>query len=80
MDVLKKIKQIEAVLLTRKSKNRLFAYNAGKVKHKKQLAFHKSQKKNRWVFGGNRTGKTECGAVEAIFFARGNHQIGRAHV
>ncbi len=73
MDVLKKIKQIEAVLLTRKSKNRLFAYNAGKVKHKKQLAFHKSQKKNRWVFGGNRTGKTECGAVEAIFFARGNH-------
>jgi phage terminase large subunit-like protein len=25
------------------------------------------------VFGGNRSGKTECGAVEAIWMARGNH-------
>lgn len=73
METTNKLKKIEAVLLTRKSKNRLFNYNAGSVKHKKQLAFHKSLKKNRWVFGGNRTGKTECGAVEVIFFARGNH-------
>ena len=73
METTNKLKKIEAVLLTRKSKNRLFNYNAGNVKHKKQLAFHKSLKKNRWVFGGNRTGKTECGAVEVIFFARGNH-------
>ena len=34
-------------------------------KHKKQIAFHKCKKRNRWVFGGNRSGKTECGAVES---------------
>lgn len=41
--------------------------------HIKQLAFHNCKKRNRWVFGGNRSGKTECGAVEAIWWARGNH-------
>ncbi len=51
---------------------RLAGYNLTKV-HKKQLEFHACQKRNRWVFGGNRTGKTECGAVEAIWFARGIH-------
>jgi len=51
----------------------LARYNTGKIVHKKQLEFHKSPKRNRWVFGGNRTGKTECGAVETIWLARGNH-------
>ena len=37
----------------------LNSYNKGKIIHKKQLEFHKNTKKNRWVFGGNRTGKTE---------------------
>lgn len=41
--------------------------------HAKQESFHRSRKRNRWVFGGNRTGKTECGAVEAVWYARGNH-------
>lgn len=31
------------------------------------------QKRNRWVFGGNRSGKTECGAVECIYMALGIH-------
>lgn len=48
-------------------------YNTGKFIHKKQIIFHKSQKRNRWVFGGNRTGKTECGAVETIWIALGIH-------
>ncbi len=48
-------------------------YNTGKRKHLKQLEFHKSTKRNRWVFGGNRSGKTECGAVETIWLARGIH-------
>ena len=48
-------------------------YNQGKLVHEKQLIFHKNTKKNRWVFGGNRTGKTECGAVETVWLARGNH-------
>lgn len=41
--------------------------------HPKQLDFHQSPQRNRWVFGGNRTGKTECGAVESVWYARGNH-------
>ncbi len=51
----------------------LFSYNVGEKVHKKQLEFHKCQKRNRWVFGGNRSGKTECGAVESIYLARGIH-------
>lgn len=57
----------------RKDKNKLLNYNTGEKVHKKQMIFHKCDKKNRWVFGGNRTGKTECGAVETIWLARGNH-------
>ncbi|MDD4110792.1 MAG: terminase family protein [Clostridia bacterium] len=44
----------------------------GKI-HKKQMDFHKCLKRNRWVFGGNRSGKTECGAVECVWLARGIH-------
>lgn len=48
-------------------------YNKGKIIHQKQLEFHKSLKRNKWLFGGNRTGKTECGAVEVIWTALGIH-------
>lgn len=51
----------------------LSRYNKGDKIHNKQLEFHKCLKRNRWVFGGNRSGKTECGAVEAIWWARGTH-------
>lgn len=50
----------------------LSCYNKDRV-HQKQMLFHKCQKRNRWVFGGNRTGKTECGAVESVWMARGIH-------
>lgn len=43
------------------------------VPHTKQVLFHKCEKRNRWALGGNRTGKTEVGAVEAVWFARGTH-------
>ena len=71
--IISKINKIDKILETRKTKNKLNYYNKGEKKHKKQLAFHKSQKRNRWVFGGNRSGKTECGAVEVIWLARGIH-------
>lgn len=63
---------IEAELMRRSKNDRLKNYNKGVI-HKKQVEFHKCKKKNRWVFGGNRSGKTECGAVEAIYMARGIH-------
>lgn len=53
--------------------NRLLTYNVGEKVHEKQMAFHRCLKRNRWVFGGNRSGKTECGAVEAVWWARGIH-------
>ena len=73
METINKILKIEHILNERRQKNKLIYYNAGEIKHLKQIEFHKCSKKNRWVFGGNRTGKTECGAVEVIYFARGCH-------
>lgn len=48
-------------------------YNKGSRIHYKQLMFHKARERNRWVFGGNRSGKTECGAVETVWMVRGIH-------
>lgn len=70
-EIVKRIKKIESEQRRRKNCP-LAAYNKTKV-HQKQMAFHKCQKRNRWVFGGNRTGKTECGAVETVWLALGIH-------
>lgn len=67
-----RIIQIENEIKRRKS-GKLSNYNNGKIIHTKQIAFHRCTKRNRWVFGGNRSGKTECGAVEAIWMCRGIH-------
>ncbi|MCL2374914.1 MAG: terminase family protein [Firmicutes bacterium] len=72
-DLIAKIKSLEKKIVRQKKKNRLLHYNKGEIVHLKQLAFHKSLKRNRWVFGGNRSGKTECGAAEAVYMARGIH-------
>jgi len=72
-EIIERIKEIEKEQLKRKNSDNLALYNTGKKVHKKQVAFHKCKKKNRWVFGGNRSGKTECGAVESVYFARGIH-------
>ncbi len=56
----------------REGEKNITEYNKRK-KHRKQLAFHKCKKRNRWVFGGNRSGKTECGAVECLWILRGIH-------
>ena len=72
-EIIGRIREIEEEQKRRISGDKLSLYNAGEVKHLKQLAFHKCPKKNRWVFGGNRSGKTECGAVETIYMARGIH-------
>ena len=72
-EILERILAIEAEQKRRAENNFLAEYNSGETKHLKQIAFHKCLKKNRWVFGGNRSGKTECGAVETVYMARGNH-------
>ncbi len=68
-----KLRKIVNEINRRENNNVLKHYNTGKLVHKKQMQFHKSTKKNRWVFGGNRSGKTECGAVETVWLARGIH-------
>ncbi len=73
LNTVSKILRIEKEISLRAPVDKLKNYNSGEVKHLKQLAFHKCQKKNRWVFGGNRSGKTECGAVETVYMARGIH-------
>lgn len=72
-DIVKRILQIELEQSKRSKGDNLSNYNTGEIKHLKQLEFHKCKKKNRWVFGGNRSGKTECGAVETVYMARGIH-------
>lgn len=71
--LVKNILKLEKVINIRYNANKLNFYNKGKKVHKKQIAFHKCKKRNRWVFGGNRSGKTECGAVEVVYLACGNH-------
>ncbi|MFR1565375.1 MAG: terminase large subunit domain-containing protein [Christensenellales bacterium] len=72
-ELIKKIMRLERREKTVARNNRIFHYNAGKTVHEKQMEFHKCPKRNRWVFGGNRSGKTECGAVETVWRARGIH-------
>ena len=72
-EIIKKLYEINNEINKRYQKNALLRYNTGKKVHQKQMLFHKCEKRNRWVFGGNRSGKTECGAVESVWLARGNH-------
>ncbi len=72
-EIVEKIRRIEAEQGRRRKTDYLAGYNSGEKKHEKQLAFHRCLKRNRWVFGGNRSGKTECGAVECVYMARGIH-------
>ncbi len=70
-DTLLKLLKIEREIMRRQN-DALAGYNRDIV-HQKQMAFHRCQKRNRWVFGGNRSGKTECGAVESVWLALGIH-------
>lgn len=72
-EIVEKLCKIDAELNKRKDGDFLARYNVGEKIHQKQVAFHKCPKRNRWVFGGNRSGKTECGAVECVYMARGIH-------
>lgn len=71
-DAIERILKIEREQKRRYDNSALKRYNVDKV-HAKQMEFHRCLKRNRWVFGGNRTGKTECGAAETVWLARGIH-------
>lgn len=72
-EIVERLRAIEAEQKKRAVDNKLALYNTGRKRHLKQIAFHKCKKRNRWVFGGNRSGKTECGAAECVYIARGIH-------
>ena len=71
--IIREINLIDEELRRRKRECKIDEYNTGDIVHAKQICFHKNTLKNRWVFGSNRSGKTECGAVETIWYARGIH-------
>ncbi len=71
-EIIARIKRLDRAIENYRVKNKLEFYNKDLV-HEKQMAFHRCLKRNRWVFGGNRSGKTECGAVEAVWLSRGIH-------
>ena len=73
MDNFTKIKDINGELIKKTKLSPIDFYNKLPPYHFKQIEFHKCPKKNKWVFGGNRSGKTECGAVEVVYLARGIH-------
>lgn len=66
------IQDLVKVIERRVKENRLELYNVGEKVHKKQIEFHKSSKRIKALFGGNRTGKTVAGAVEAVLHALGD--------
>ena len=72
-----RLQQIENEISKRNKEDKLKNYNKAsdgrRTVHKKQVAFHKCKKRCRFVFGGNRSGKTECGAAETVYLARGIH-------
>ena len=72
-DIIREINKIDEEFARRKRECKIDQYNTGEIIHQKQVALHKNKSKNRWVFGGNRSGKTECGAVETVRYARGIH-------
>lgn len=71
-EIIARIRRLDRAISSYREKNKLEYYNKDVV-HEKQMIFHKCSKRNRWVFGGNRSGKTECGAAEAVWLARGTH-------
>ena len=72
-DIVERLRRIEDEQKKRAEQDKLARYNTGEKIHLKQLEFHRCKKRNRWVFGGNRSGKSECGAAECVYFARGIH-------
>lgn len=66
---LTKLKSYKSELYRRVNENAIRYYRP----HIKQRDFHRSTKRNRWLFGGNRTGKTVGGGAEAVYYATGTH-------
>ena len=60
-------------LKRRKRDNGIKYYVAQKFPGNPQEEFHKSCKRVRAAFGGNRSGKTVAGACEAVWYATGTH-------
>jgi phage terminase large subunit-like protein len=72
-EIITRLLAIEKWQKIKRKRNKIAYYNVGEKIHLKQMEFHRCNKRNRWVFGGNRCGKTECGAVETVWRARGIH-------
>lgn len=74
---MQKIKNLLTALETKKENESLSFYSPFTPKDTRfdesdsQQEFHQSNRKMRWVFGGNRSGKTGAGGAESVAFALG---------
>ena len=65
----RQVERLRQAEQARKRENPLVAYDP----FPNQEAFHRSQMRERWLLGGNRSGKTYAGAIEALWTALGVH-------
>ena len=54
---------------------RLWTFRPSAAPYNDQIGFFYSPSRERWVFGGNRSGKTESAVVDCILFAAGEHPV-----
>ncbi len=62
-------------LTKRKQTERIRYFEPTEPPDNDQRAFIYSDAKERWAFGGNRSGKTEVGMADLILFATGKHPV-----
>ena len=77
IEIVNKIHRIECEQKRRRQSKQLSRYNSGGKVHLKSRWRFTSARRNATdgYFGGNRSGKTECGAVETVWLARGIHPL-----
>src|SRR5687767_6636255 len=63
------LRSVASGLRTAATRPNFHGYNP----HEKQMKFHSSPAKTRLFLGGNRSGKTVGGAVEACWYCTGKH-------
>jgi hypothetical protein len=67
--------KISRELIRRREQERIREFVATEPPYNDQRGFLYSTAKERWVFGGNRSGKTEVGVADCIMLCTGTHPV-----
>ncbi len=74
-DLLKQKIRATEKLRYRADYERLWTFRPSAAPYNDQIGFFYCTARERWVFGGNRSGKTESAVVDCILFAAGEHPV-----